>query len=135
MDATTRPMALRPVKKSERGKGRPKIVFPEGLSDEAHEARRLGLGMSKRDYAKKIGVYHNTYMNRTRHIGAPRKPPSHNPGAAEDFVEAASEFMRLRPQYMKGLRAELARAEKDVEKAQARVKEIKRTMARFEKTP
>lgn len=60
--------------------GRPKATLGNlGLSEEEHEARRVMLGLSKRDYANGIGAKYETYRDRTKGVTPPTVPSPEYP--------------------------------------------------------
>lgn len=113
--------------KAPKKNGRPLIDLPGSLSPEAHEARRLSLGISKRRYAVTIGMHFNTYARKVKHIDV--GPPMQN--GKLDFIAAATEFLRLRPQYEKTLQDELKIAESVAARANVRVADLRALLAQF----
>jgi hypothetical protein len=108
--------------------GRKRIPLPEGLSADAHEARRMSLGLSRREYAAKVGMSQSTYIRKVMHVGAPRKTHAQKNGADLDFLAKAQDFVRLRPQYVEALKHELAAARQAVVQAELRVVEIQKAI-------
>lgn len=46
--------------------GRPATELPGGLTVDEHEELRMRLKLSKRAYAARLGVHHNTYIHKTK---------------------------------------------------------------------
>ena len=62
--------------------GRPRMPLPGGLSALEHEARRLDRALSKRAYAREIGIPQATYIRATNDA-QPEKPRRPRPSLTE----------------------------------------------------
>lgn len=84
------------------------------------------MGLSKRGYAKKIGMVFNTYINKVKAIRSPRKPSFQKITGESEFVEQVKAWFRLRLHYQRQLKSELKNALEAVVTAKTRVVELQR---------
>jgi hypothetical protein len=77
--------------------GRPQVVLPNGLTAEQHENQRVKLRLSKRDYAKKIGLKQATYCRKTKHVPKPEgfRPQNSKSSDHVDEHSFANELIKL----------------------------------------